>query len=117
MLVSTLIIGVSLAAAALTPGWFTALAVAAAGAGEGPQLTALFAVRHRESPPHMRGQTFTTAASVKIGGLSLGAAATGPLAGHSVTACLLVAAGTEVLAAAAYLGARERGGRRNHGTL
>jgi hypothetical protein len=101
--VSTLTIGVSMAAAALAPGWLTVLAVAVVGAGEGPQLTALFAVRHRESPEHMRGQIFTTAASLKIGGMAAGAALAGPLAGWSVTGCLLVATGIELCAAAAYL--------------
>ena len=50
VLASTLVIGVSMAAAALAPGWLTLAAVALGGAGEGPQLTALFAVRHRETP-------------------------------------------------------------------
>ena len=100
---STLTIGVSMAAAAVAPGWLTLAAVALAGAGEGPQLTALFAVRHRETPASMRGQVYTTAASLKIAGMAAGAAVAGPLAGRSVTACLLVAAGTELCAAAAYL--------------
>ena len=103
VLASTLVIGVSMAAAAAAPGWLTMAAVALGGAGEGPQLTALFAVRHRESPEHMRGQIFTTAASLKIGGLAAGAALAGPLAGRSVTACLLIAAGFELCAAAAYV--------------
>jgi MFS family permease len=103
VLASTLVIGVSMAAAAVAPGWLTMAAVALGGAGEGPQLTALFEVRHRESPEHMRGQIFTTAASLKIGGLAAGAALAGPLAGRSVTACLLVAAGFELCAAAAYV--------------
>jgi hypothetical protein len=51
----------------------------------------------------MRGQVYTTAASLKIAGLAAGAALAGPLAGRSVSACLLVAAGTELCAAAAYL--------------
>jgi hypothetical protein len=101
--VSTLVIGASMAAAALTPGWLTLAAAALGGAGEGPQLTALFAVRHREAPANMRGQIFTTAASLKIAGMSAGAALAGPLAGRSVVACLLAAAGFEVCAAAAYL--------------
>ena len=103
MLASTLVIGASMAAATVTPGWLTMAAVALGGAGEGPQLTALFAVRHRESPEHMRGQIFTTAASLKIGGLAAGAALAGSLADRSVTACLLVAAGFELCAAAAYV--------------
>jgi len=97
------IVGVSMAVAAAAPGWLIVPAVALGGVGEGPQLTALFAVRHRESPEHMRGQIFTTAASLKIGGLAAGAALAGPLAGRSVTACLLIAAGFEVCAAAAYV--------------
>lgn len=116
VLASTLVIGASLAAAALAPGWLTLAAVALAGAGEGPQLTALFAVRHRETPAHMRGQVYTTAASLKIAGLAAGAALGGPLAGRSVTACLLIAAGTELCAAAAYLvTGSTRPGRRGAG--
>jgi MFS family permease len=103
VLASTLVIGIGMAAAAVAPGWLTVAAIALGGVGEGPQLTALFAVRHRESPEHMRGQTFTTAASLKIGGLAVGAALAGPLAGRSVTACLLIAAGFELCAAAVYV--------------
>lgn len=103
VLISTLVIGAGMGAAAVTPGWLTAAAVAAGGAGEGPQLTAVFEVRHREAPAAMRGQIFTTAASLKIAGMSLGAALAGPLAGRSVSVCLLVAAGVEACAAVAYL--------------
>jgi MFS family permease len=103
ILISTLMLGAGLAAAAIAPGWLTLAAVAIGGAGEGPQLTALFAVRHRESPEHMRGQIYTIAASLKIAGMAAGAALAGPLASRSVTGCLLVAAGTELCAAAAYL--------------
>ena len=103
VLASTLVIGASMAAAALAPGWLTLAAVALGGAGEGPQLTALLAVRHRETPAHLRGQVYTTAASLKIAGLAAGAALAGPLAGWSVPGCLLIAAGTELTAAAAYL--------------
>jgi hypothetical protein len=110
---STLMIGVSMAAAALAPGWLTLAAVALGGAGEGPQLTALLAVRHRETPAYLRGQVYTTAASLKIAGLAAGAALAGPLAGWSVTGCLLIAAGTQLVAAAAYLAAGPtRQGRR-----
>lgn len=102
VLASTLVIGVSMVAA-VAPGWLIVAAVALTGAGEGPQLTALFAVRHREAPGHLRGQVFTTAASLKIAGLAAGTALAGPLAGRSVTACLLIAAGFELCAAAAYV--------------
>ena len=100
---STLVMGASMAAAAVAPGWLTLAAVALAGAGEGPQLTALFAIRHRETPARMRGQVYTTAASLKIAGLAAGAALGGPLAGRSVTTCLLAAAAIELGAAAAGL--------------
>ena len=101
------VVPIALAAGLFNPsvagGWLTMAAVSLAGAGEGPQLTALFAVRHRETPASMRGQVYTTAASLKIAGMAAGAALAGPLAGRSVTGCLLVAAGTELCAAAAYL--------------
>ena len=103
VLVSTLVIGASLAAAAVAPGWLTVLALAVGGAGEGPQLTSLLAVRHRETPEHVRGQVYTTGPSLKIAGFAAGAALAGPLAGWSVAACLLVAAGFQLCAAAAYL--------------
>src|SRR5689334_21035556 len=109
---STLVMGAGMAAAAVAPGWLTLAAVALTGAGEGPQLTALFAIRHRETPARMRGQVYTTAASLKIAGLAAGAALGGPLAGHSVTTCLLVAAGIELLAAASGLLAGTSRGRR-----
>ena len=113
MLASTLVIGVSMAAAALAPGWLTLAAVALGGAGEGPQLTALFAVRHRETPAHMRGQVYTTAASLKIAGHGGRGGARRAAGRWSVTACLLIAAGTELGAAAAYLTAGfTRPGRR-----
>src|SRR5256885_1208106 len=44
VITSTLVMGAGMAAAA-APGWLTLAAVALAGAGEGPQLTALFADR------------------------------------------------------------------------
>ncbi|MBL0804834.1 MFS transporter, partial [Streptomyces albidoflavus] len=52
-----------------------------AGAGEGPQLTALFAVRHREAPARLRAQLFTTGASLKTTGYAAGAALAGQLSG------------------------------------
>jgi MFS family permease len=111
VLTSTLFIGAGIAAAAMASGWLVVLAVAVAGVGSGPQLTALFEVRHREAPEHMRGQIFTTAASLKIAGFAAGAALAGPLAGRSLTACLLIAAGIEAAAAAAYLACTRRPSR------
>ncbi|WP_228447430.1 MFS transporter [Streptomyces paludis] len=77
-------------------------AVVLAGIAEGPQLTALFAVRHREAPERLRGQIFTTGASLKITGFAVGAALAGPLAERSLAAALTAAALCELLAVAAY---------------
>ncbi|MEU8764747.1 MFS transporter [Streptomyces sp. NPDC048659] len=95
---------VQAAATALAAGGRPGLLVAAAllaGCGEGPQLTALFAIRHREAPARLRGQIFTTGASLKITGFAVGAAVAGPLAPYSLTGTLVLAAGVSVLAALA----------------
>lgn len=78
-------------------------AVLLAGIGEGPQLTALFAIRHEHAPDGMRAQIFTTGASLKIAGFAAGTAVAGPLAAMSLPVCLAVAAGFEALAALLYL--------------
>ncbi|MEU3622020.1 MFS transporter [Amycolatopsis coloradensis] len=85
----------------------TAAAVLA-GFAEGPQLSALFAIRHREAPAEVRAQVFTTAASVKITGLAAGAAVAGPLSALSVTTALSAAAGCQLLAAATFMLVRAR---------
>ncbi|MFD9891814.1 MFS transporter [Amycolatopsis sp. NPDC059027] len=104
VLASTLVLAASFAASAFAPGVVPlVLAAALAGLGQGPQLTSLFAIRHREAPEHVRAQVFTTAASIKITGLALGTAVAGPLAAWSVPGCLLAAAATQLLAAVAYL--------------
>ncbi|MEU0678089.1 MFS transporter [Streptomyces sp. NPDC006172] len=69
------------------------------GAGEGPQLAGLFAVRHRETPERLRGQVFTTGASAKITGFALGAAGGGALGTWSLTGALLTAATLQLAAA------------------
>lgn len=86
------------------PGHPVALVVAllVVGVGEGPQLTALFAVRHREAPAHLRGQIFTTGASLKITGFALGAAVAGPLVTWSLPGALALAAGVAALAAPVF---------------
>ncbi|ATL31083.1 MFS transporter [Streptomyces formicae] len=73
------------------------------GIGEGPQLTALFAVRHREAPERLRGQIFTTGASLKVTGFALGAAVAGPVAARSLPGALALATGVAALAALACL--------------
>ncbi|SFQ34843.1 Predicted arabinose efflux permease, MFS family [Amycolatopsis arida] len=97
--------GVAVTALATSPALVVA-AVLLVGLGEGPQLTALFAIRHREAPDAVRAQVFTTGASVKLTGFALGSALAGPLAAWSVPGCLLVAAAVELLAALTFLACR-----------
>ncbi|HEY3481839.1 MAG TPA: MFS transporter, partial [Streptomyces sp.] len=102
---------VQAAAYALATAGRPALLVAAAliaGIGEGPQLAAVFAVRHREAPDHLRGQIFTTGASLKITGFAVGAAVGGIAAAWSLPGALALAAGVAVLAALAHFAVRER---------
>ncbi|PSK68121.1 MFS transporter [Streptomyces sp. CS149] len=86
------------------------MAVTVVGLAEGPQLTALFAVRHREAPERLRAQVFTTGASLKITGFAVGAAVAGPLADRFLPGALLIAAATAALAAPACFAVRPGGG-------
>jgi MFS family permease len=107
--VSTLVLAASCVVAACADGVaLLVVAAALAGFAEGPQLTALFAIRHRETPERVRAQVFTTAASVKITGLAAGAALAGPLAAWSLPACLSTAAAVQLVAAATCSGRPER---------
>jgi MFS family permease len=104
LLASTALLGAMLAVIAAADTFAIAIAAAlVAGVAEGPQLAAVFQVRHREAPEALRTQLFTTAASVKMSAFALGSAAAGALATHSATACLLAAAGAQILAIAAVL--------------
>ncbi|MFB7114758.1 MFS transporter [Streptomyces sp. NPDC056291] len=96
---------VQAAALALCTSGRTAVPIVAVlmlGAGEGPQLAALFAVRHREAPEHLRGQIFTTGASLKITGFAVGAAVAGPAAHWSLPGAVALAATVAVLAALVF---------------
>ncbi|MEV0826157.1 MFS transporter [Nonomuraea rubra] len=90
--------------------WMAVVGAAVAGAGEGPQLTALFAVRHRETPARLRGQVFTTGASLKITSFAIGSAVAGPLAAYDVSLALLAGAALQA-AAVAVLVAKRRATR------
>ncbi|WP_309030664.1 MFS transporter [Streptomyces alfalfae] len=96
------------------------VAVLMVGVGEGPQLAALFAIRHREAPEHLRGQVFTTGASLKITGFALGAAVAGPIANWSLPHALTLAASVAVLAVRGFFAipsasAKPSGGRTTSG--
>jgi hypothetical protein len=100
--VGTLLLGCALLLASTLRPWAVIAAMPLIGAAEGPQLTALFAVRHRDSPAAVRAQVFTTGASLKITGYAVGAALCGPLAARSLPAALLTAAGFHGLAVVAH---------------
>jgi predicted MFS family arabinose efflux permease len=76
--------------------------IALAGLVDGPNLAATFAARQRWTPPELMGQIFTTAASLKVGAFSLGAALAGPVVvAFQARGALLVAAGMQFVAVAA----------------
>ncbi|GGJ59131.1 hypothetical protein GCM10010121_082240 [Streptomyces brasiliensis] len=99
---SALVQAVALALATWSQPVVLIVAVLIAGVGEGPQLAALFAIRHREAPEHLRGQIFTTGASLKITGFALGAAVAGPVVIWSLPSALALAASVAALATLAF---------------
>ncbi|MGW3952569.1 MFS transporter [Streptomyces sp. NPDC004752] len=74
------------------------VAAALTGVAEGPALTALFAVRHAEAPGHLRGQVFTTGASLKITAFALGAALAAALSPRSLPLTLTLSTTTAAAA-------------------
>jgi MFS family permease len=73
--------------------------IALAGVMDGPNLSATFGARQRWTPPELLGQIFTTAASLKVGMFSLGAALAGPVVVTlHARGALLVAAGVQFVA-------------------
>jgi predicted MFS family arabinose efflux permease len=95
----------------LAPSFPVALAlVALAGMAEGPAFAATFATRQRWSPPALRGQIFTTAASLKLGAFAVGSALAGPAVDRAgVGATLVVVAALQLLAVALGRAAGARG--------
>jgi MFS family permease len=89
---TTLVLSLAMLALAFLGNIFLALlAMFIAGLADGPQLAAIFAVRHREAPAHSRSQVFTTGASLKITAAAIGAELAGLLAVHSLRTTLVVA--------------------------
>lgn len=68
------------------------------GVADGPQLVAIFAIRQRDASAQLRGQIFTTAASLKLTAGAIGAVAGGILLSHSTADALAVAAAIQVAA-------------------
>lgn len=80
------------------------------GAADGPQLSALLRIRHRDTPEEVRGQVFTTAASLKLGGAALGAALCGALA-STLPLAMLAAMAVELAALLSFAALSCRGPR------
>jgi predicted MFS family arabinose efflux permease len=94
------LLGLLMAAWPLAPSFPVALLlVALAGFLEGPAFAATFTTRQRWSPEHLRGQIFTTAASLKMGAFAVGAAVAGPAVERLGAGGTLVAAGAVNLVA------------------
>ncbi|HEU4899136.1 MAG TPA: MFS transporter, partial [Actinomycetota bacterium] len=73
--------------------------VALAGLAEGPAFAATFATRQRWSPSTLRGQIFTTAASLKFGAFAVGSAIAGPVLSRAdVAGTLVLVAAIQLLA-------------------
>jgi predicted MFS family arabinose efflux permease len=88
------LLGLLMATWPLAPSFPVALLlVALAGFMEGPAFAATFATRQRWSPGDLRGQIFTTAASLKLGAFAVGAALAGPAVERLGAGGTLVAAG------------------------
>jgi len=86
--------GLGIVAWPLAPSFPVAVAlVALAGVAEGPAFAATFATRQRWSPVALRGQIFTTAASLKLGAFAVGSALAGPAVDAAGVTGALVAAG------------------------
>jgi predicted MFS family arabinose efflux permease len=90
------------------------LLVVLAGLVEGPAFAALFATRQRYTPPGLRGQIFTTGASLKVGAFAVGSALAGPaITLGGVGGALLLVAASQLLGAA--LGLAAGAGAQAHG--
>ena len=86
--------GLAILAWPLAPSFPVALVlVALAGVAEGPSFAATFATRQRWSPPALRGQIFTTAASLKLGAFAVGSAVAAPTLAWAGVGGALVAVG------------------------
>ncbi|HSW91997.1 MAG TPA: MFS transporter [Candidatus Saccharimonadales bacterium] len=105
--ITTLILGVAMLILAFSGNIALALiAMLVVGLADGPQLAAIFAVRHREAPERSRGQVFTTGASLKITAAAVGATLAGQLAG-SLRFTIIVACFVQVAAATVFILAKK----------
>lgn len=102
--ITTLILAVAMGVLAFAHNAFVAfVAMIVSGLADGPQLAAIFAVRHREAPERSRSQVFTTGASLKITAAAAGAVLAGQLSGASLELTVVVAGCVQLVAAIAYM--------------
>jgi MFS family permease len=102
--VTTLILAVAMLVLAFAGNAALALiAMLIVGLADGPQLAAIFAVRHREAPERSRSQVFTTGASMKITAAAVGAALAGQLSGLSLEFTILAACFVQITAVAIFM--------------
>lgn len=80
-----------------------AVSMLVVGTADGPQLAAIFTIRHREAPERSRSQIFITAASLKITAAALGAAIVGQLSQAPITTLALMMGGVQLIAAATFI--------------
>lgn len=108
--VTTIILSVAMLLLAFAGNIFIVLfAMLVAGLADGPQLAAVFAVRHREALERSRSQVFTTGASLKITAAAIGAALAGQLATGSLTLTIIGACTVQVIAALSFMIIRQKG--------
>jgi MFS family permease len=101
---TTLMLSLAMLILALSKSSFgVIIAMLLAGLADGPQLAAIFAVRHREAPERLRSQVFTTGASLKITAAAIGASIAGQLAASSLRITIMAAVSIQMLAAIAFL--------------
>lgn len=101
---TTIILAIAILLLALSDNIFVIIcAMLIAGLADGPQLAAVFAVRHREAPERFRSQVFTTGASLKITAAAIGVALAGQIASGSLTTAILVACLIQAIAAISYV--------------
>lgn len=101
--VTTLVLAAAMLLLAVAGNVFVVLlAILVAGIADGPQLAAVFAVRHREAPERYRSQVFTTGASLKITAAAIGAAMAGILAGNSLQWTIVAAGAIQLVAAMSF---------------
>jgi MFS family permease len=107
--VTTLILAVAMFVLALADNLFVSLlAMLIAGIADGPQLAAIFAVRHREAPERSRSQVFTTGASLKITAAAIGALLAGHLATSSLRITIVAAGIVQLIAACLFIAFSKR---------